>query len=248
MATYQFIYDDFNDNSIDSTRWSNVTGSSGLQTETSGKLNTPCAASTAATRIVTTRNWYDLRKGRLAIRYTRSGTTNGNVYAYWGLRDINNNWFTLFSRSSDANMQMADNTAGTGTATQVESTIGMGPSWTNNHWVGWNYTEATKTYSLGKSSDGVTWTEIYKYVVTTAGAFNPTQVGFMLGCSGFFGNVTNFTPQWDDASYFATDTALKTRVRFGGSWVYASPKVRVDGAWKRPIGKIRSGTLWVRPQ
>ncbi len=246
MTIYQYIYDDFNDNSIDSARWTSVTGGSGLQSETGGRFLTPCAAASAPTIMFSSRNWYDLRKGRLAVRLSRSGTTNTDVYTYFGIRNSNNNNFTLFGRSSDATLQIASNPLGTGTATQTETTIGVGPSWTANSWLGWIYTESTKTYSLGKSTDGVTWTEIYKYVVTTSGAFDPKRAGFVIGCTSY-GTVTNFTPSWDDPSYFATGAELYAHARFGGATVTnASPKVRVGGVWKRPIGQVRVGGAWVR--
>lgn len=245
MAVYQFVYDNFNDNSIDLTKWQAAPGSSGTQTETSGRLNTPAAASSAPTIMRMNRNWYDLRKGRLAVRMTRSGTTNPDVYTYWGIRDQNNRHLTLFFRSNDANIQVALNDTGTGTSTFVDTTVGMGPSWAANTWAGWTYNATTKVYSLGKSTDGVNWTEIYKYTVTTSADFDPKMAGLVLGCTSY-GTVTNFTPQWDDATYFATDTDLKVRVRYGGSWVLASPKVRIDGVWKRPISRFRYNGTWRR--
>jgi hypothetical protein len=242
---YQYLYDDFTDNSIDASRWSQPTPNSGLHVESGGRLLTPCAASSAPTVMRSYRNWYDLRKGRLAVRFSRSGTTNSDVYTFFGLRDNANNTFTLFARSNDHTLQIAGNTAGTGTATQIDNTIGLGPSWTANTWLGWTYTESTKTYSLSKSTNLTTWTEIYKYVVTTSGAFKFRQAGWFLGCTSY-GAVTNFTPSWDEPSYIAYDADLQVRVRYGGSWVNASPKVRVGGAWKRPIGKVLTGPDFVR--
>jgi hypothetical protein len=242
MTQYQFIIDNFNDNSIDTSIWSPASGSVN-QTETSGKLNTPCAASAAPTSMRTQRNWYDLRKGRLAIRLTRSGTTDSNVYTYFGIRDVSNNNYFLFARSNDATLQNAANDLGTGTATNVDTTIGLGPSWTANSFIGWTYTEGTKTYSLGKSTDGVTWTEIHKYVVTTSGAFDFKRAGLMVGCTSY-GTVTNFTPQWDDYSYFIQNTALTVKTRSGGAWVASSVKVRSGGAWKRAVQKVRTSGGW----
>lgn len=247
VTNYQFVYDDFNDNSFDTSRWSIQAGSSNLQTETGGKLNTICAASASPTVVRSSRNFYDLRKGYLAVRFSRSGTTDANVYTYFGLRDSAGHTFTLYGRSSDANIQTAVNDAGTGTSTFVDTTVGLGPSWTANTYLGWSYTDATKVYSLRKSTDGQTWTEIYKYTVTTAGTFDFTKAGLVLGCISF-GTVTSFTSIWDDASYWATDSALKVRVRYGGAWVYASPKVRVSGAWKRAVQNVRFGGEWIRPQ
>lgn len=248
MAVYQYVYDNFADNSFDTTnRWEVAPGSSGLQVETGGRLNTVCAASSAPTLVRTTKWWHDLRKGRLAVRFSRSGTTNSDVYTYWGIRDPQNRYLSLFGRSSDANIQVALNDTGTGTSTFVDTTVGMGPSWTANSWLGWTYTDGTKVYSLSKSTDGVNWTEIYKYTVTSSGLFDPKRAGLILGCTSY-GTVTNFTPSWDDVSYFATDTALRVRVRYGGAWVYASPKVRVDGVWKRPITRYFGNSTWRRPQ
>lgn len=248
MTIHQYVYDDFNDNSIDTARWSRQFPGSDLQSETGGRFLTPVAASAAPTIMRSGRNWYDLRRGRLGVRFSKSGTTDGNVYTYFGIRDINNNYFTLFGRSSDHSLQIATNTLGAGTGTQLETTVGMGPSWVANSWLGWTYNESTKTYSLSKSTNATTWTDIFRYVVTTPGAFNPKLSGFILGAISY-GTVTNFTPSWDDASYFTDHTQLYNRVRYNGAWVNASPKIWLNGAWRRPIVKVlANGSAYVRPK
>lgn len=173
------------------------------------------------------------------VQMSRSGTTDANVYAYYGVRDWDGQTFTVFARSSDGNIQLAVNSGGAGTATQVEATIGMGPSLPANTWLSWIYTPGTRTMSLAKSTSATgTWTEIWKFVYTATPAFKYQQCGIILG-SVTYGAVTNWTPSWDNVSYVVDHTDLRNRVRYNGAWVYATPKVRVGGVWKYAIPRIR---------
>lgn len=246
MAVIQFVFDNFNDNSINTALWTPGVGST-AQSETSGKLNTPAASSSAPTTMTGKNNYYDLTKGRLAVRLTRSGTVDTNVYTFFGIKDDTGNGYLNFHRSSDATISNGINSLGTGTATNVDTTVGMGPSMVANTWFGWTYTVATSTYSLDKSTDGTTWTQVHKFVTTAAGSFNYKKVQLHLGCTSY-GTVTNFTPQWDDVTYFATDTLLRGKVRYNGAWLAVYPRVRYASAWYRPITKTRIAGGWGRPQ
>lgn len=241
-----FVYDNFDDNSIDPTRWSPAVGSSGLQSESGGRLLTPSAASATPTVMRSIRNYYDIRKGRLVVRLTKTGTANADTYTYFGIRDNNGNVLTLFGQSTTASIYVAANGAGDGTETQLETTVGVGPSWTANSYLSWTYDETNKYYVLAKSTNGTTWNNIFRYAVTgTPGPLNYKRVGWFLGCT-CYGTVTNFTPSWDDATYIANEPDLYARVRYNGAMVNATPKVRVDGSWKRAIGHQRVGGIWVR--
>ena len=246
MTQIAFVYDDFNDNSFDATRWSAASGSSGLQSETGGRLLTPCAASTAPTHVYGSRNFYDLRKGRLAVRLSKSGTTDSSVYTMFGVRDPLGRKYGLFGRSSDASFQNAFNDFGTGTATNTDTTVGVGPSWAANSYLGWSFNESTKVLQLSKSTDGVSWTEIHKFTATTLGTLDCTGVNLFLACTSY-GTVTNFTPSWDDVTYFVDHTALRVKTRASGGLVSASPKVMIGGSWKRAVPRVRSGSDWVQP-
>lgn len=245
MTLISLVYDNFNDNSIDSTLWTPGVGST-KQTETGGKLNTPAAASSAPTTMTMKRNYYDIRYGRLAVRFTRSGTTDSNVYTFFGLKDYLGYSHLDFWRSNDASVQNGTNDFGTGTATQMETTVGLGPSWVANSYLAWRYSDLSKTYFLDKSTDGVNWTNIYKYVCTTLGAFNPHRVYLHLGCTSY-GTVTNFTPQWDDVTYFVDHTNLRMATKSSSGNVSTSPKVRVGGAWKRALPRVSMGGYWSQP-
>lgn len=252
MAVYQFVFDDFNDNSFDTVfKWTYAVNAPSI-TESGGKLNTPSALYTNGPNVVFSNmvQNYDISKGRLAYQVTKSGTTDSNTYLYFGMIDVNFNYLSLFGRSTAADIQVAGNSTGTGTATQVETTIGLGPSLPAGIWLGWDYNVATKTYSLSKSTDGVTWTQIWKFVVTAAGAFNYKQCRFMMGTTCYAAAPTNFSAAWDNPSYFATDTYLKVKYRTTSStWADASVKYRsTTSTWKRPITRFKvSGGYWGRP-
>lgn len=244
MTIVQVVFDNFNDNSINTALWSPGTGST-LQAETSATLKTPCASSSAPTTMTGKNNYYDLRKGRLGVQMSRSGTTDPNVYTYFGIKDYVGAGFLQFWRSNDYTAQTAVNDAGPGTATQVDATIGLGPTLPANTWLGWRFDETAKTYFLDKSSDGVTWTNIYKYVCTTLGVFNYRRAQLHLGCTSY-GTVTNFTPTWDNVTYFVDHTLLRIKTKSGGTGANtaASTKVRVGGVWKRAIPRVRVGGAW----
>lgn len=248
MTQLQFIFDDFADNSFDTAnRWTVQTPSAGTYSETGGRLLTPAASSSAPNIVWTRQNWYNIDKGRLAVQMSRSGTTNADTYTYFGVRDWDGKTFTVYARSSDANVQVAANTAGSGTATQTEATIGLGPSLPADTWLGWKFTESTKTFSLAKSSNMTSWTEVWKYVISGTPTFNARQVGLVVG-SISFGTVPTFTPSWNDVSYLIDHTELYNKVRVGGAWVNATPKVRVGGAWKRAIPRVRMSSDWYRAE
>lgn len=238
MTIRQFIFDDFNDNSFNTNKWSVQTPASNTHSESGGRLLTPAALSAAPTVVRSYGNWYNIADGHLAVQISKSGTMNADTYTYFGVRDWDNTYFTVFARSNDANVQIASNGGGAGVQTSVETTIGMGPSLPANTWVGWRYTVATRTMSLQKSSTGTSgWTEIWKWVFNATPTFNWKQCGIILGAT-CYGTLPTFQPSWDNVSYFVDHTMLYNRVRVGGAWVNATPKVRVGGAWKHAIPRV----------
>lgn len=252
MAVYQFIYDDFNDNVFDTpARWTYYVGAPSIS-ETGGRLLTPAAANTAPNVVYSRPSTYgDISRGRMAYQLNKSGTINSDTYLYFGLVDGSFKQLSVFGRSNDTSIQAAGNDTGTGTATQLETTIGLGTTLPANIWLGWDYNTSTKTYTLSKSTDAVTWTGIWKYVVSVSGSFDWKRTRFMMGTS-CYGVIPTFLASWDNPSYFATDTQLKIKYRTSSNtWADASVKYRSSaGTWKRAVPRFAQGTggsAWARP-
>lgn len=218
------------------------TGST-LQSETGGRLLIPNALSSAPTHVWGLRNFYDLRKGRLAIRFTRTGTADTNAYTMFGLRDNIGYRYGLFARSTAAGFSNAYNDLGAGTATDNDTTVGLGPSWVANSYIGWAFNESTKTYTLSKSTDGTTWTVIHTYVCTSLGSFNFRRAQLFMANTSY-GTPTTFTGSWDDATYFVDHTNLRIRTRAASGLVASSPKIRTASGWSRVVPKVQVGGYW----
>lgn len=240
-----FLFDDFNDNSIDSSKWSTF-GDAGI-VETSGTLRTPPPANSL--RVAYSTQKWDLRKGVLAVQLTNSGTASANIFKYLGVWDPSSNVYSAYGSATGGSMQNGVTTGmGAGTATQLDAN-GMGPSQANGTWFGYWYVEADKRLSILKSTNnGASWTGVWQYVASGTPALDYRRCGLALGCSNTSGTGVTYVPLWDNVTYFATDALLNTTVRYAGAWVQARPKVRVDGVWKPAILKVRTSGQWNRPK
>lgn len=243
MGTY--VIDDFNDGVLDSYKI-NTFGEAGI-VESGGKLRTPAGGGGGVTRPCYSNPLYDLTKGRLCVQLAKTGTTHVDVYTYFGIWDTASKVYSFFGRTTNADMPGGvDQLGASSTATNNDTTVGLGPSWTANTYLGVSYVESTRTLTFAKSSSPTgTWTTIRTVVVTTP-AFAFRRAGLIMGMSNFASGSSSMECQWDNLTYVATDTALRVRVRFGGAWVYASPKVMVGGVWKRPITRMRNSANWNR--
>lgn len=242
--TVPFLFDDFNDNSIDSTKWT-LFGDAGV-TESGGVLRTPPPAS--ALRVAYAERKWDLRKGVLAVQLTRSGSATANIFNYFGVWDAAQNVYSAYASAIGGTMQNGVTSGmGAGTTTQLDAN-GMGPSQANGTWFGYWYVEAQNRLSILKSVDnGQTWSGVWQYVANAAPPLDYRRVGLALGCSNTSGTGVTYVPLWDNVTYFATEALLNTTVRYANSWVFARPKVRVGGVWKPAILKVRTNGQWNRP-
>jgi hypothetical protein len=244
MALVQFLIDDFSDGIVDTNLW-NTFSNPGIS-ESGGQMRfAPTNAGWEP--IAASRNYVDLSKGYLAFKMSKTGTANGNIYTEIGLFDIASKVTYLGGRSDQATFFPSVIDLGAGTSTSVDTTVAFGPSWVNGTWLGWDYTPSNQRLHLSKSTDGVNWTEIWKYQFTTVPGMDLTRVRGIIGAHNYATSGTgNLVWTYDDYSYFPRDSSLKLKVRYNGAWVSARPRVRYSGAWKNSVAKARFGSQWDR--
>lgn len=240
MAT--FLIDDFNDNSIDASKWDTFGG----VTESSSRLNIARVASGGADGAYCKR-YFNLREGILAAKLVaKSGTTHASVSIGLGVSDLSGNFWQINGPTANANFNRTQGGVAAGATTVVDTTVGFGPSLSLGSWLGYTYNTGDNTIRLLKSSDGVNWSQLHRCIIT-GGSMNWGDANIYMEMLNQAGGSSNFVCSWDDPTYFATDTFLKSRVRVGGAWVMALPKVRVGGAWIPARSKNRVGGAWVDP-
>lgn len=241
----QFVIDNFNDNSLDTTLWT-ATGSTVSETGTK-LVCSPVAAS--ARPIVTGLRKQNLKKGILGVRLSKTGTTNTDVYTYVGLVDDAGHTFILYGKTNAATF-VVDSTGAAmniNTTTTVDTTVGFGPSWTANDYIGFSYSEIDGVMRALKSNDnGVTWTELLRWTFNAGGTFNWNKVSMFFGGANLSAGTSSMVFSYDDASYFAHTQYLRNKVRVGtNQYMYALPRVRVGGAWQIAKARCRVGGVWV---
>jgi hypothetical protein len=243
----QFVIDNFADNSFDSTLWDNGGSSTGIS-ETGGKLVfSPVAAS--AKPFVTGIRKNNMKRGIVAVRLSKTGTTNTDVYTYVGIKDDAGHTYILYGKTNAATF-VFDSTGAAmnvNVTTTVDTTVGFGPSWTANDYIGFSYSEIDSVMRILKSNDnGVTWSELVRVTFTAGGTFNWNKVSMFFGGANLSAGTSSMVFSYDDASYFAHTQYLRNKVRVGSNqYMYALPRVRVGGAWQLARARNRVSSAWV---
>lgn len=242
-----FLLDDFNDGVLDLSR---IVSADASVTETGGKLNNPAGPGGGTTRAAYSARLYDLTKGRLYVQLNSSGSTHADVYKYFGMCDKDLKICSFLGRTTDASMSVGVQSAGMASAftnTNVDTTVGLGPSLPGGIYLGVSYNVGTSTLTFAKSTNQTSWTTI-RTTQLTSPTFDYRRCGLVLGNYNNAGGSSNLVCLWDNLTYGATDADLKVKVRSGGAWVSASVKVYQDGTWKRAITKVRESGQWTRPK
>lgn len=245
MTTYTgFLIDDFNDNSLDSSLWDAV--GTGV-TESSGKLNVTALHSTNVT-IANGKKFVDVKEGIIAGKLTKSAGSHPQMWIDVGVIDTAGFVFRYLFQTSTATISRNNTGSTTGTTVVTDTTVGLGPTWTNGTWIGLYYLQSDNTIRCVKSTDGVTWSEIVR-VVVTGGAFDWRNCAFFLEVDNQTSPASDslLTASLDDYTYFADNTYLKSRCRVSGAWVMGLPKVRIGGVWVPVRSKARQSGAFVIP-
>lgn len=245
MAVY--IQDNFDDNVINTDKI--TTFGDADVVETGGRLVTPAAGINGKFTIAYSATRYDLTKGRLCAQLTKTGTvTGGNIYVYFGVRDPNNKVYTQFGDPNSSQLLAGTDELGASTTnTNNDTTVGVGPTWPADTYLGYSYTESTRTFVIEKSTNLTTWTPIRTIVVTTP-SFLFRRAGVVLGAVNYNATTRDFKSSWNNLTYVSNDVAQKVRVYFNGGWVYASVKTRTStNTWVKPITRVRKTSAWWQP-
>lgn len=236
----QTLIDDFNDGSINSAKWTIVQGPG--PTESGGTLNVPC---TGAYPKVHGKNFFDLSTGILASKLTVSGTRAAATEFYIGAHDNAGNGIAAMGGPNGTflTFQASGNTTFSNEV-KTDTTVGLGSGWVNGTWWGVGNLGSDNILRMYKSTDGLNWTEMAR--CTVGGTFNKANSAMMVMAGIWNGQTSSLVANFDDASFWAdeAETFVTRKVRWGNTWIPATPKVRVDGAWVPAAPKPRIGDIW----
>lgn len=240
MAYTQTLIDNFADGTIDSTKWT-ITQGPGA-TESGGTLNLACVADYPR---VEGKTYFNLASGILAAKLSTTGARTSNTEFYIGARNANGN--AIAGMGGPAGSYLTFQGSGATTFSNeviTDTTVGIGPSWTADTWWGVGNMGPDNVLRMYNSSDGQTWNEMAR--CTVGGTFDKTAVGLMFMAGVWDGSTPNLVAIFDDASFWAVQvsTFAVRKVRWGGSWIWATPKVRIDGEWVPASSKPREGDAW----
>jgi hypothetical protein len=245
MSYTQTLFDNFDDNSINTTLWAvnpDGTSDSTAVAETSQQLQITAKVGYGD---IAGKTYKDVTTGIIwAAQVSKSAAaTSGNTEVYIGLNDASNNGVQLLSVPASNFSSWDHNGATTVTTGTVTGGI-WNTGWTNGTWFGMSISGTTVT--AYKSTDGQTWTSIG--TTTVGGTFAKTACSIRMTC-GDFGTTQTFKTLFDNVSFFTPGSAIPGKVRSGGAWVKpTAAKVRSGGAWVTPTAtKVRSGGAWVVP-
>lgn len=242
----QTVIDNFDDGSIDTLKW-DVTATPGSVTETSGKLNlTDDPDFPTVIGLV----FKDIRSGILAAKLEETGTPTVDSKFYFGVHNNSGNGVELDATPANASFEFYEASVTITDFTIFDTTVGVGPSWIDNWWLGIGNVETVGSDTVihfYKSPDGTTWFEIARCIVFGTASFTGGSACFVLGSGTDAVTASSFVSKFDDASYFSASFTPTTKVRMGSAWVDATLKVRVGGAWVSATPKVRSAGSWVTP-
>lgn len=242
MAHYKktTIFDNFNDNTIDTNKWFTLAGQ---LAETSGRLKLTCSE-LDETRIHGL-PYCDMTKGILAAKLYFNGESTINMLRFFGFCDESDLSCVLVGDTNypDLGFTSYDLSFDSGTVVQDETVIGISSSWVDGTYIGVTATGNTvgSTVYFKKSSDGITWTNIWHGTLDYLD-MDLTHVGLRLGLYNSEWDISDQSLEIDDACYFAEVNSL---VRVGDAFTTGIPKVRVGGSWVTPTAKLRVGGSWV---
>lgn len=237
MAYTQTLIDNFDDNVIDTGKWT-VVVSSGL-TEVGQKLR---FSANSAYPTVNGQTTFDISTGILAAKMIATGSGGAETEFEFGVRDTSGNAVKLFATPVNGDINFSVSGSASHSDMVVTDVAGVGGGWVSNSWIGVGNLGSDNIIHVYKSTDGITWAEMAR--TTVSGTFNKTAVGFFVSI-GKWGGTTAWTYEFDDASYFLEETSSVTKVRVAGAWVSAAPKVRVAGAWVSSTPKARVSGTWI---
>lgn len=240
MVYAQTLIDDFNDDTIDTAKWTITQGPG--PTESGGTLNMPCTADYPR---IEGDLFFDLSTGILASKLTVSGTRATATEFYIGAHDSSGN--AISGMGAPEGSYLTFQTSGLATFSSeviTDTTIGLGPSWVNATWWGIGNMGTDNVVRMYNSTDGQTWNEMAR--CTVGGTFNKTAVGILFMSGVWNGTTPSLTANFEDASFWApeNETFVTRKVRWGGVWVPATPKVRVGSEWVPAAPKPRVGGAW----
>jgi hypothetical protein len=240
VSYVQTLIDDFNDNSLDLSKWT-VTQGPG-SSESGGKLNLSTVADYPR---VEGDQYFDLTNGILAAKLSVTGTRAPNTEFYIGAQNVGGNHISALGVPNGTYITFqAGGSTTFNTEVVTDTTVGIGPSWTPGNWWGIGNIGSDNVVHMYNSSDGQTWNEMAR--CTIGGTFTKTAAGLAFMAGVWDGSTPSLSANFDDASYFAfqTETFVTRKVMWNGNWIPAVPKARIGGQWVPAAPKPRLGGAW----
>lgn len=239
MAYTQTLIDNFDDASLDLSKWT-IVNSPGA-TESGGKLNQACTA--GYPRLIGDQ-YFNLSSGIIAAKLSTTGTRADGCEFYIGAQDAAGNHVSALGAPNGTYITFGPGGAATfGDEVITDTTVGVGWDWVNGTWWGVGNMTGSTLY-MYNSTDGQTWNEMAR--CTVGGTFDKTAVSHAFMAGVWNGTSPTLVANWDDASFWAneSETFVTRKVRISGNWVTAVPKARVDGAWVPAVSMPRVGGTW----
>lgn len=240
MAYTQTLIDNFEDGSLDSAKWTITQGPGAA--ESGGTLNLSAVSSYPR---VEGKTYFDLASGILAAKLSVTGVRSSNTEFYIGAKDNSGNHISALGGPAGSYLTFQPGGLATFTNEVVtDNTVGVGPFWANGTWWGIGNMGADNIIRMYKSTDGQTWTEMAR--CTVGGTFNKSSVALIFMSGVWDGTTPNLVANYDDASFWAPvfEQFAVRKTRWGGNWIWATPKVRVNGAWVPSSSKPRLSGAW----
>jgi hypothetical protein len=240
VAYIQTLIDDFNDASLNASKWEITQGPG--PSESGGTLNMPCTVDYPR---VEGKTYFNLADGILAAKLSVTGTRVNATEFYIGTHDSSGNFMSAIGAPNGSYITF--NPGGGATFSDeviTDTTVGVGWDWVNGTWWGIGNMGADNVLRMYNSADGQTWNEMAR--CTVGGTFNKTAVGMMFQTGIWDGTTTDLTAKFDDASYWSNEAEffVTRKVRWGGNWIPAVPKARIGGIWVPAAPKPRIGGAW----
>ena len=246
----QTLIDNFNDNSLDPTKWVLPYTTTPPIAETGGKLTIPASGQYAVLNGIVRK---DITNGILAVKLSKTNTPTAETEIYLGAIDASGNIVAAYGNPSGSYVSFGQAGAATVTgAVQTETGIGWGPTLPADAWIGIGLMGSDNKIRTFKSTDGLTWWELGS--ATVGGTFNKTAVGLMLE-SGVYVGSTTFIANFDDASYFSgpvtstpitvdagADATIDTLQTFARTATESTTGTVTARAWEIVSGPMGTGT------
>lgn len=240
MSYTQTLIDDFNDGTLDPAKWEITQGPGAV--ESGGTLNLSAVADYPR---VEGKTYFDLSSGIYAAKLSASGVRSANTEFYIGAHDASGNAISGMGVPNGTFLSFQ----GTGLTTyntevKTDTTVGVGPSWVNGTWWGIGNMGPDNVLRMYKSSDGQDWVEMAR--CTVGGTFNKSATALVFMAGVWDASTPDLVANFDEASFWATDieTFAVRKIRWGGNWIWATPRVRMADAWVAASPKPRILDVW----